>query len=60
VEICELKSGHTEMLREPHVRIVGERISSFLEKAHRDNLQNVLTPAHVQNRTSTVFHESAA
>jgi hypothetical protein len=31
VEICELKCGHYEMLRDPHVRVVGQTLGNRLQ-----------------------------
>jgi thioesterase domain-containing protein/acyl carrier protein len=33
VEVCEIECGHIEMLREPHVRVVSQRLRSRLETA---------------------------
>jgi thioesterase domain-containing protein len=39
VETCELKCGHYEMLREPHVRLIGQTIGNRLQAIR--NLQKV-------------------
>ena len=31
VEICEIECGHFEMLREPHVRLIGQKLGSRLQ-----------------------------
>jgi len=31
VETCDLKCGHYEMLREPHVRVVGQTLGNRLQ-----------------------------
>ena len=47
VEICEINSKHTEVLRQPHVRIIGERLASRLQRIREGErrLQSDLTLA---------------
>jgi hypothetical protein len=50
VETCELKCGHYEMLREPHVRLVGQTLGNRLQairnqqKAHSAPLNLLSVP----------------
>jgi thioesterase domain-containing protein len=42
VEICEMNCGHIEVLREPYVGVVGEKLTARLQELSRDTQRRPL------------------
>jgi hypothetical protein len=46
VETCELNCGHSEMLREPHVRLIGQTLGNRLQAIRNSALWELSSDPH--------------
>jgi thioesterase domain-containing protein len=56
VEIYEVDLNHDEILREPHVRVFGEKLSACMERASRRSAETAA--ASIQNQEATLVGSS--